>query len=140
MLHLLAARRRRTGFIARFILRGLGTPCSNPCMSLLRCREGAQWLVLRAVGSVTVRAEAWGEVACPQELGRLAHTLTRAGSPTTLWRELRTPPTWGSFLANVQVLERLEPASQLQGAQLACPGTRPPGSRPRPAGRAVAPG
>lgn len=85
-----------------------------------------------AAGSVTVRAEA-GEVACPQELGGLAHALTRAGSPSTLWGQLRIPPTRGSFLANVQVPERLEPASHLQGAQLlACPGTRPPGEQATP--------
>lgn len=70
--------------------RGLARP-QNPCVPRLRCRKEP------AAGpsgrrSVTVRAEAWGEVACPQELGGLAHAPTRAGSPTALRRELRTPP------------------------------------------------
>lgn len=42
VLHLLVCEAAADGLYCTFILRGLGMPC----MSLLRCREGAQWLVL----------------------------------------------------------------------------------------------
>lgn len=72
-----------------------------------------------------------GEVACPQELGGLAHALTRAGSPTTLWGKLRTPPAWGSFLANVQswrgwnLLLNSKALSSSPALEPGCQGSRP---------------
>lgn len=86
---MLAARRRRTGLIARFTPRP-GTP-SEPLRVTAKVSEGAGgWSFGASLGHRAGRG--LGEVACPQELGRLAHAPTRAGSPTALRRELRTPP------------------------------------------------
>lgn len=91
-----------------------------------------------AGGSVTGRAEAGAEVACPQELGRLARALTRA-APRQHWRELRTPPRGEGLGKRAGLGEAGTRVFTPRCAAPRCPGARPPGSGPRPAGRALAP-
>lgn len=122
-----ARRRRRAGFIARFILRGLATPSQTPACHCEGAGKGpGGWSFSHRAG------RGLGEVACPQELGRLAHTLPRAGSRQH-WRKLRTPPTWEASWQTCGSGRGWD--SSLHGAQLlVCRGpglARPQGSGSR---------